>query len=243
MRVLREDVTPEEEVTLRQLSAIWEQRNLKPVPLQRRSRLSLKYLIYPAGIAAALLLAFGLGWHPLAPAPSKVAEFTKKLADSVRPFEPRIVGQRYLEIEETTRSPKDIVPDLLAEEMTEKSAESYEVGRYFLLKREYAKAIKHLKTAVADPNGVPANVHNDLGVAYLESGREHLVEAEAEFKEALNLNHVHKPAIFNLSILYERQGRVDEARHQWQQYLELDPDSGWAKEIEKKLSGKESAEQ
>ena len=39
------------------------------------------------------------------------------------------------------------------------------------------------RETVADSEGVPADVHNDLGVAYLES--KDYVGAEAEFKEAL----------------------------------------------------------
>jgi tetratricopeptide (TPR) repeat protein len=241
MRVLQEGTTPEEDARLAELSAIWEQKKLRPVPVPRRWAVSRKQGIYAfAGVAALVLAAVALGWLQSRSALSRPTQIVQALVSTIRPFEPRIVGQPYLKIQEITRSAGNLVPDALASEMTESSAESYEVGRYFLLQREYTKAIKYLKIAVIDPKGVPSDVHNDLGVAYLESKDFEL--AEAEFKAALRRTPGHEPALFNLSILYERQGKFDLALQRSQQYLEVDPDSGWAKELQKKLLRKDSTE-
>jgi tetratricopeptide (TPR) repeat protein len=244
MKVLRDETTPEEEAALLELSAMLEQRNLRPVPATKRWAFSSKHLAYTAaGIAALVLAAVFMGKLPLGSTPpSDTTQIVQALVDTVRPFEPRIVGQRYLEIQETTRSAEALVPDLLTAQMTESSAESYEFGRFFLLRKEYGKAIKHLKAAVADPKGVPADVHNDLGVAYLESGAANFQAAETEFKDALAITPIHAPALFNLSNLYERQNRIAEAKVRARQYLEIDPDSGWAKELQKKIKERESAE-
>jgi tetratricopeptide (TPR) repeat protein len=244
MKVLRDETTPEEEMALQQLSEMLEKRNLRPVSVPSRRSVSTKYrTVAAAGIAALLLTAVFIYRMPFGSSPSTSTQIVSALANSIRPFEPRIVGQRYLEVQEVTRAAEgNLVPDILAAQMTESSADSYEMGRFFLLRKEFGKAIRHLKTAVSDPKGVPADVHNDLGVAYLESGEDNFVAAETEFKSALSQNTTHAPALFNLSILYERQGRLAEAVERRQQYLELDPDSGWAKEIQKKLSRKESTE-
>jgi tetratricopeptide (TPR) repeat protein len=242
MKVLSEETSPEEELALQQLSKMLEERNLGPVLAPARRVLPKKLVYAVAGVAALLLTAVLVGRMPFGSAPSTPTQIVDALANGIRPFEPRIVGQRYREIQEVTRGPENLVPDILVTQMTESSAESYEIGRLYLLRKEYGKAIKYLKTAVADPKGVPADVHNDLGVAYLESGEGTFGAAEAEFKNALSLELAHAPALFNLSILYERQGRITEAVERRRQYLELDPDSGWAKEIQKKLSRKESAE-
>ena len=181
MKMLQEDIDAEEEAALQQLSAIWEDRKLRPVPAVRRRRnLSLKHLGFAAaGIAALLLVAFFIA-RPFGTSPSKTTQFAEALINNARPFEPRIVGQPYREIEEKTRGPEAvIVPDALVAEMTEKSADFYEVGRVFLLRKEYAKAIKYLKAALADPKGIPADLHNDLGVALLESGEQNFAAAEA----------------------------------------------------------------
>jgi tetratricopeptide (TPR) repeat protein len=242
MKVLRDDVTPEEEAAVQELAALWEERNPRPVPMPRRSRLSSRRWIYAAGVAAVLLAAVLISRLPFGSQASTAKEITDALVANVRPFEPRIVGQPYLAVQEVTRGPEDLVPVELEREMTEKSAESYEVGRFFLIRKNYPKAIKYLRTAVSDPKGVPADVHNDLGVAYLESGESSFAAAEQEFKDALNRNRVHAPAVFNLLILYERQGRFEEARQRREEYLSLDSKSGWAKEAQKKLSGREPAE-
>ena len=200
MRILREDVRPEEGVALQQLSELWAARKLQPVPVPRRWLPQYRHIAYAAaGIAALIAIAVFVARVTFESKPSIARQAAEALVASVRPFEPRIVGQPYMSIQEVTRNPEDPVPDALAAEMTENSADAYEVGRFFLLRKEYAKAIRHLKTAVADPKGVPADVHNDLGVAYLQSGPQNVVAAEAEFKDALQRNPTHAPALFKLT--------------------------------------------
>jgi len=240
MKVLRDDVRPKEEATLLQLDELWSARNLHPVPASRRWMPRSRSIPYAAaGIAALFVIAILAGKLWFVARPSMATQAAEALVAGARPFEARVVGQPYMAIQEVTRAPQDPVPDVLAGKMTEDSAEAYEVGRYFLMRKEYAKAIKHLKTAVADSKGVPADVHNDLGVAYLQSGPANAAAAEAEFKVALDRSPTHAPALFNLSILYSRLGRPAEANQRRQQYLALDPDSGWAKEIQKSLERRE----
>lgn len=241
MRVLRQDVQPHEAVALQRLDDLWAAQKLQPVPA-RRGWIPFRHVAYViGGMAALFVIALFVQRSFLVSKPSVAKQAVAAVVVSVRPFEPRVVGQRHMAIQEVTRSLGDpIVPDVLAAKMTEDSAGAYEIGRYFLLvRKEYAKAIKHLKTAVSDPKGVPADVHNDLGVAYLQSGPANLADAEAEFNHALELSPTHAPALFNLSIVYSRQGRTADANKRRQQYLDLDPDSGWATEIQKSLEGRE----
>jgi tetratricopeptide (TPR) repeat protein len=234
MRILREDVQPEEEVVLQQLEGLWSARELQPVPVRKRWVPRMRHIPYAAaGIAAVLVIAFLVGGSPFGAKPSVHAQIAQEMLENGRPFEPRVVGQAYMAIDEVTRSVADPVPDVLAPEMTENSADAYEMGRYFLLRKEYAKAIKYLGMAVDDPKGVPADVHNDLGVAYMQSGAANEGAAEAEFRDALERSPTHAPALFNLSILYSRMNRMEEGKKRRQQYLALDPDSGWAMEIQK----------
>jgi tetratricopeptide (TPR) repeat protein len=245
MKVLRDETSPEEEAALQELTAMLDPQKLRPAPPPKRWAVSRSQLLMAGGAVAAFLLlgVFFLRPHS-SPALSRQEQIAQTLVANLRPFEPRIVGQPYLQIQETTRSAENLVPDVLTSEMTEDSAASYEVGRFYLLKKDYPTAIRHLKRAIAASKGVPADVHNDLGVAYLESGgTENFASAEIEFKEALRMYPTHAPAVFNLSILYQREGRLDEARRRNQQYQELDPESGWAKELQKKFTGKDSAEQ
>jgi len=239
MRVLREDVPREEEATLQKLSTTWSKRGLHPVPAPKVWIPPARRLPYAVAAAAALVFIGVFSWKlTVGPKPSTAEQMTEALVASMRTFEPRMVGQPYMAIQEVTRSAEDPVPDVLAKEMTENSADAYAQGRFFLLRKNYPKAIKYLKNAVADPRGVPADVHNDLGVAYFQSGSEYLTAAEGEFKEALERSPSHLAALFNLSLLYSRQGRSVEANQRKQQYLALDPDSGWAKEIARLDEGK-----
>ena len=237
MKILKAEVDPDEDTALQELAARWEERNPRPAPVIRRLLWSRRWIL--AAVAAVLLVAI-ISQLPFGSKATPAQQITLALMASIRPFEPRMVGQPYLTVQESTRSAEDPLPLALEAQMTEKSAESYEVGRFFLLQKKYAKAIKYLKTSAADPRGVPADVHNDLGVAYLLSGQENFAAAENEFKDVLRRNPNHAPAMFNLSILYEREGRAEEAKLRRQQYLQLDSYSGWAKEIQMKLSGKES---
>jgi len=243
MKVLGEGKRPEEERALDELSMLWQQRNLLPIPAPRKWARSSAHLTYAAvGIVALLLLVVLIGKWRLGSAQPVPTQIVDALVTRVRPFEPRIVGQPYLTIQEVNRGPEDTARDGLEVEMTEKSAESYEMGRFFLLRKKYPKAIKYLKTAIAESKGVSADVYNDLGVAYMENGEASFAAAESEFKEVLSRNPAHAPAVFNLSILYGRQGRIEEAEQRRRQYLSLDPDSGWAKELRKKLLQKEPIE-
>ena len=226
---------------LRKLSEMSKGQGSRAVPAHAARSLNYKRVVayVVAAAAAVVILALGLGLLPFgrtAPA----SEITKALLAEIRPFEPRIAGQLYRAVAEVTRGPENTVRlDALEAEMAARTADAYEMGQFYLLEKEYPNAIKYLRIAAGD-NSATADVHNDLGVAYLQSGEEAFGLAEAEFKTALNRNPNHASAVFNLSILYERQGLAGEAEQRWRQYLQLDPESGWAQEIKRKIAREEA---
>ena len=239
MRVLRDDLTPKEEIMLQRLEDVSERQGIRAVdaPPPARSkyvrRLGLAYLL--ASVLVIVLLAFGTGLLPLTKTPA-ANEITAALLSRDRPFEPRIAGQPYRPIREVTRSPEESksINAALADALEDRAAQAYEMGQFFLIQKEYADAIRYLRTAAADGSAV-AEVHNDLGVAYLQNGEATFGLAETEFKTALKKNPNHAPTLFNLSILYEREGLSGAAAETWRQYLQVDPESGWAQEIRRKL--------
>jgi len=236
MKVLREEIAPAEVASLEEVSRRWDERNIRPVPVPRRPESPLRRFAYPlAGVAAAAVVAVLFIGVPFGGKPPASVITDQLLA--TRPFVPRVSGQTYREAPEVTRGPRASANfEDLTSEMTDRAADAYEMGQFFLLNKDYPKAIKWLREAISESRGAPADVHNDLGVAYLQSGVDSLDAAEAEFKEALARNANHTPAVFNLSILYDEQGRSAEAETERLKYLKMDPDSGWAKEIERKLS-------
>ena len=63
------------------------------------------------------------------------------------------------------------------------------------------------------------------------------LEAGQEFRHALNLDPAFAPAVFNLALFYERTNAAEQAAVQWKRYLQLDPNSDWAREARDRLQG------
>ena len=121
--------------------------------------------------------------------------------------------------------------------MTRLSADSHEMGRFYLIQKDFSTAVRFLEMAEREV-GAPPEVHNDLGVAYLESGDSaRLRKASVEFMHALDMDPRSAPAAFNMAMFYERQRDAQRAESQWKKYLELDSESPWAKEARSRLQG------
>src|SRR5262249_51195683 len=106
-----------------------------------------------------------------------------------------------------------------------------------LLQKNFGRSIPYLEMAALElPDS--AAVHNDLGVAYLESGDAALLQkAGAEFLRALRSNAAFADAVFNLALFYEHTNATALAQTEWTRYLELDRKSGWATEARTRLQG------
>jgi len=111
------------------------------------------------------------------------------------------------------------------------------MGRFWLLQKDLEHATQYLEIAAAE-SGATAAVYNDLGVAYLESGDPVKTEkAGLEFQLALKQDPTFAPAIFNFALFYERTNAVEQAKAEWNRYLELDSKSDWAREARERLQG------
>jgi tetratricopeptide (TPR) repeat protein len=124
---------------------------------------------------------------------------------------------------------------LLAGELSRLSADSHQMGRFYLVQKDFKRAIDYLELAEKEV-GANAEIHNDLGVAYLEgSGEAGLQKAGQEFRHALQANPSFAPAAFNLAMLYERMGAASDAEAQWKRYLQVDSNSAWSVEARTRL--------
>jgi tetratricopeptide (TPR) repeat protein len=170
--------------------------------------------------------------------PNSPAEIVDSLLGSEqRPFEARISGQPYQPLVQT-RGPDEpqVAYGPLAGEMTRLNAAGHEMGRFYLLQKDFDRALAYLEVAEQEIGAGP-NVHNDLGVAYLERGTGQLERAAAEFRHALELDPDFAPAAFNMALFYERSGRLNEAETQWRRLLQMDSGSAWVDEARSKLEG------
>ena len=237
MRIMHRDVTPDENLRIDQISGSWDR--LKDLPPARKtgSGNHKVWLLSLASVAAAVFGVLFL-WNSMRRPvePQSGGEIVQLLLAQGRPFELRLNEQGYQPILRT-RGPEDLGVDygLIAGEMTRLSADSYAMGRFYLLQKDFDRATAQLEDAERQPRASAA-VHNDLGVAYMERGGEtNLRKAAEEFRHALELDPDFAPAVFNLAIFHERTGTLSQAETQWRRYLQLDSNSGWAGEVRSKL--------
>lgn len=239
MRILNEDVANDEAKALQVIALQWDKRKPKE-KMPRRAGTMKSWFFAIAAVAAVLIIgvvAVNFVGNRSSE-PESASEVVQLLLAQNRPFEPRLADEPYLPIVRT-RGDEDpgVAYGLLAGEMTRLSADSHQMGRFYLLQKDFNRAIRYLEMAEREV-GARAEVHNDLGVAYFESGDASRVQkASAEFRHALELDPRCEPAAFNLAMFYEREGATRQAESQWKRYLELDSKSAWAKEAQSRLQG------
>jgi tetratricopeptide (TPR) repeat protein len=236
MQLLSEDMSAEETATVETFAADWEKKTKERIA--RHSGVWRRWFLSGAAIAAALIIGvvsirLVVDRMSERDSPSDVVGL---LLSQQRPFESQMSDQPHLPILRTrgTNDP-GVSYGLLAGELTRLSADSHQMGRFYLVQKDFKRAIDYLQLAEKEV-GAGAEIHNDLGVAYLEgSGEAGLKKAAQEFRHALQSNPSFAPAVFNLAMLYERMGAIAEAEAQWKHYLQVDSNSAWSVEARTRL--------
>jgi len=152
MRVLRQDVTPEEAKALEAVTAQWHDKkvntSLSPARSQtapaERSRVSARFLVPFAAVAAVLVIGLLSVWMvgQRSAEPKTATEVVRLLLGQRRPFESRLADQPHRPIVRTRGSDDAGVSyNLLAGEMTRLSATSHEMGRFYLLQKDFKRSI------------------------------------------------------------------------------------------------------
>jgi tetratricopeptide (TPR) repeat protein len=107
----------------------------------------------------------------------------------------------------------------------------YGLGRHGEAMQRYLQALE------LDPDYVEA--WNNLGNTLAQMGQKE--QAAAAYRQALAIEPAYADAHCNLAEALEDLGRAGEARRHWVAYLDLDPDSPWAKRIRDRLDGQSEA--
>ena len=239
MRLLQPEQTTEETATVARIAADWERKKRINKGPGRKHSFSGRFIAL-AAIAALLLIGVLSLWiiRERSAEPKSAGEVVQLLLAQNRSFEARLTSQPHLAIRRTRGSEDPGVSyGLLAGEMTRLSANSHEMGRFYLLQKEFSRAIPYLENSEREVGAGPA-VHNDLGVAYFESGNMSQMEkAGTEFQHALRDDPTFAAASFNLALFYERTNATALAEAQWKRYLQIDPNSEWAQEARERLQG------
>ena len=238
MRLLRTEVGRDESAETELAVAEWDRR-IVAKPRRGWATGTWKRVYSVFGIAAIVVLAVFVSRLPFRQPTAE--DLVQEYLHKNRPFNAQMSSQPYLELA-ATRNP-GVRPSYegLAEEMVNRSADAYRMGRLHLANRNFDSAVPLLEKA-SQASGAASEVHNDLGVAYLQRAQGGDFErARREFELALRADDTFKPAVFNLALLYEISGLTEQAEHQWKRYLELDSDTGWAEEVRNKLTRKDLA--
>jgi tetratricopeptide (TPR) repeat protein len=236
MRILDEDINSIETAAIQAVTDRWS-KTKREIP--RRTGTMPNWLFGLVAVAALLILGV-VSVRALLDRqaqPKSASEIVGLLLAQHRPFEGRLANEPYLPILRT-RGTDDpgVAYGLIAGEMTRLAADGHQMGRFYLLQKDFAHAVPYLEIAGREVGAGP-DVHNDLGVAYLESDGSRLDKAAEEFRRALALDPSFAPAVFNLALLYERMNSPEQASLQWKRYLQLDANSEWGKEANTRLQG------
>ncbi len=112
------------------------------------------------------------------------------------------------------------------------------LARFYLINREFDRAERELKKLLdIDPH--QAEVHNDLGVLFLE--RERYAEALRHFERALELDGQFVEALFNRALCEQKMMLLETARKDWERYLRVEKISQWREEASRYIEDLESA--
>ena len=238
MRVLDDEVTGDESGELKVIANQWN--NKKPAErVPTHSRMMANRFLAMTAVAAMLIIGIVSVIFVMnrVAEPRSAEEVVQVLLAQHRPFESRMADEPHRPIVRTrgTEEEPGIAYGLLAAEMTRLSADSHQMGRFYLLQNDFNRSLLDLEMAEKEV-GARADVHNDLGVAYLESGDPSRIEkAATEFRHALRMDLNSATAVFNLAMFYERTGAAAQAEAQWKRYLELDSKTEWAEEARSRL--------
>ncbi|MFN0112856.1 MAG: CHAT domain-containing protein [Blastocatellia bacterium] len=191
----------------------------------------------------------------------KVTAELNKAYSQQRPFEARITGFDHAPFPTTVQlmgdKPEPVKVDSIAfdrakyflfekEPQPENPKYRQAMGQYYLAQQKFDDAIKQLREGVRlAPED--AKLHADLGAALLgkiesdrqsEAGakKEEVDECFGSLNKAIELDAGLLEAIFNRALLKQHEKLRREARADWQRYLQLDPNSSWAKEASEKLN-------
>jgi hypothetical protein len=236
MRVLQPDVSAEEESQLQAIADKWD-KNKVGAGVHPRRLLTARWLVGWVAVAALIVGGVSIWFVRHSAEPGSATEVVQLLLGQTRPFEARMAGQPHRAIVPRTRGVENSggYYSLLSGEMTRLQASGYEMGRFYLLQKDFTRALPYLEMAERE-SGASAAVHNDLGVALMEGGNaDQFEKAGTEFLHAIKQDASFADPVFNLALFYERTNARVRAEAQWKQYLEMDSKSEWATEARERL--------
>lgn len=211
-------------------------------------------------LAAVILLSLGAGvwWKFFSKSEYGAAQVALKNAyRDWRTHESRVTGFDYAPLDQrraAASADSGYVAhehvELLIRSLVQKernAASLHLLGRLYLVKKEFNKAIEQLQAArVSEPGN--ARIYNDLGAATLEKaktiraadgpGARFALAGECleYLNKALELDSSLDEALFNRALCFELLKNFPRAKQDWESYLKRDSSSAWAEEAQRHLA-------
>ncbi len=205
----------------------------------------------------ALILTVGfisyLGWKNYSnySSNSEISILLNKSFKNDRPTEARITGFDYAPKSEGTRGNADKSADLNLVSAKSRATEAvlkdetaenlHQLGRVLLAEKNFDEAIKQFEKSIKKNPNI-AEIHNDLGVALMEKGKqkeegklELFAKANEEIEKSIELDKNLTAAFFNRGLVIESLSLPNQAKEAWENYLKIDSTSQWANEARQHL--------
>ncbi len=173
-----------------------------------------------------------------------------------RPVESRISGLSYAPWSATRAgglpdgepTHRELAERLLLEAVADHpdAASHHALGQLYLAERQFDKAIAQFNAALQSAPSNPG-LQSDLGAALFEKGKanrsgddsnknaELFAESLQHLNEALKLDSSRLDALYNRALLHQEMRLPEQAKEDWQKYLEQDSTSQWTEEARRNL--------
>jgi tetratricopeptide (TPR) repeat protein len=227
--------------------------------LHHASRSLKSYLKH--GVAVGLLLTLGIAGYMIYN-PGQRSEDRLMAMELVhrhnRVLETRVTGGFAYQPYERQRGDADnsgvdrdqfnyVLADLTHAVASHPTTESrHALGRLYLLLGNLDRAEEQLLLAIQNAP-YEAKLHVDIASLYYERSKYSdsmplLTKAIEHYDTAVDLDPHLQEAWFNRALCYEQMARFKEARHDWEEYLKLDPNSPWGAEAQERLKNLQEKE-
>lgn len=216
---------------------------LSPGPTPR-PRIFIPY--WQLAAAASFILVVAVSFYWLIPEPSPDQFAMQSLALTMkdkRPIEPRMSGgfawSKYTPTRGNENDDRLKIESALKRMEFAKSPSAPQKDRLMLAKlylasgRQNAEQALSILSEIASTGKASAEALNDLGAALFE--RERFDEAVDAFTRAIEKSPGYEEALFNRALAYNRAGRYEEARRDWQEFINKSSDEHWKIEAQRYL--------
>src|SRR5262249_3509857 len=156
MRLLNEEITANETAMIESFTAQWETKGKQRIA--RRSGTWKKWFLSGAAVAASLIMAVvsvRLIMDRLSE-PDSASDVVQLLLAQQRPFDLQMSNEPHLPILRTRGTDDPGVSySLLAGELSRLSADSHQMGRFYLVQKDFKRAIDYLELAEKEVGASP----------------------------------------------------------------------------------------